>query len=174
MWGEWRGRGEGEQELGGKKEGGRLKILRKIKSGRPWAPRDPLTQWYQDTGSVSLWCPWPLPHEPGRLHALLWCVSSHISFKSWRGGKGRGQFLYLPSSPISIHGEETFSKSYLANTFFCYNFQSWIRYIHQEAWLLNIVGNCTVMFEDKQEGGGWEWLWVDPQEQSHLLIKHLE
>ena len=30
------------------------------------------------------------------------------------------------------------------------------------------------MFEDKQEGGGWEWLWVDPQEQSHLLIKHLE
>ena len=84
MWGEWRGRGEGEQELGGKKEGGRLKILRKIKSGRPWAPRDPLTQWYQDTGSVSLWCPWPLPHEPGCLHALLWCVSSHISFKGWR------------------------------------------------------------------------------------------
>ena len=84
MWGEWRSRGEGEQELGGKKEGGRLKILRKIRSGRLWALRDPLMQWYQDTGSVSLWCPWPLPHEPGCLHASLWCVSSHISFKGWR------------------------------------------------------------------------------------------
>ena len=38
----------------------------------------------------------------------------------------------------------------------------------------NVLGKCTLTLGDKQEGGGWEWLWVDPQEQSHLLIKHLE
>ena len=25
--------------------------------------RRPTADWQQDTGSVSLWCPWPLPHE---------------------------------------------------------------------------------------------------------------
>lgn len=30
------------------------------------------------------------------------------------------------------------------------------------------------MIGDKQGGGGWQWLWVDTQEQGYLLIKHLE
>ena len=30
------------------------------------------------------------------------------------------------------------------------------------------------MIGDKQGGGGWEWLWVDTQEQGYLLVKHLE
>ena len=64
-------------------------------------------------------------------------VCPHTSH-SKAGGEERsgGQFLYPPSSLISTHGEETFSRSYLANTFFCCNFQSWIRYTCQEAWLL--------------------------------------
>ena len=46
-------------------------------------------------------------------------VCPHTSHSKAGGEeRGRGQFLYLPSSPISTHGEETFSKSFLANTFF--------------------------------------------------------
>ena len=70
------------------------------------------------------------------------------------------------------HRAETFSRSSLTNTFFCLNFQSWIRYTHQEAWLLNVLGKCTILFGDQKRRSGWQWFWTDPRKQDYLLIKH--
>ena len=148
--------------------------LRKIRSESQWDTRDPQ---FADIGTRVQWVcgalgPSLMSQDGSMFHYGVCPHTSH----SKAGGEERsgGQFLYPPSSLISTHGEETFSRSYLANTFFVVIFNPGSDTHVRKPGFSNVLGKCTLTLGDKQEGGGWEWLWVDPQEQSHLLIKHLE